>query len=489
MQNTPIQFELLLHDNGQRQQQNSGWCLSLHLPENTTGYAYYFPIHGKSIDEFMCGVYNRQDQMCGRCKSSHAPPAYSYSLSCVHCNTSNWARYTAVSLLPLTAFFAFVTTFRVSATSPLLHGYILCVQLILCPNNIRTIRNPTPFLKFIITALNIWNLDFFRLVYQPFCLHPHTNTLHVLALDYIIAVYPLLLIALSYLLVLLYNHNVGAVVCLCRPFVALFIRFRQQWNIRSSLVDSFATFLLLSYVKILSVSVELILPVTLYDQSGEQLPHLYVYNQGDMAYFKGQHLPYACLALFFLLTFTLLPMLLLFLYPCSCFQVCLNRTGCSCQTLHIFMDTFQGHFKNGANGTRDLRYFSGFLLLLRVLVYVSLVGTYTTISFSYTTAILATSAVVVALFQPYKNKLYNIADTILLITTALLYTTLAPLTFMKPKRQRRGLTTINSILLAIIILYFPVIGGALLSKMIYNKCIKGHKWNLPRRGYERLEHM
>ena len=86
--------------------------------------------------------------------------------------------------------------------------------------------------------------------YTPFCLHPHTNTLLVLALDYIIAVYPLLLIALSYLLVLLYDRNVRFIVCLWKPFVPLFIRFRRQWNIKSSLVDAFATFLLLSYVKI-----------------------------------------------------------------------------------------------------------------------------------------------------------------------------------------------------------------------------------------------
>ena len=100
---------------------------------------------------------------------------------------------------------------------------------------------------FISTFLGIWNLDFFRLVYTPFCLQPHTNTLDVLALDYLVAVYPLLLITLSYLLVLLYDRNVRLIVCLWKPFLPLFIKFRRQWNIRNSLVEVFATFFLLVY--------------------------------------------------------------------------------------------------------------------------------------------------------------------------------------------------------------------------------------------------
>ena len=111
------------------------------------------------------------------------------------------------------------------------------------------------------------------------------------------------------------------------------------------------------------VCMDLLMPVVIYDQKGHTLPQLYLFNQGDVAFLGSQHLPYASLALFFLLTFTLMPMLLLFLYSCSCFQVCLNRTGCS--SLHAFVDVFQGHYKNGTNGTHDLRFFSGIYLLLR----------------------------------------------------------------------------------------------------------------------------
>ena len=131
------------------------------------------------------------------------------------------------------------------------------------------------------TFYGVWNLDFLRLVYTPFCLQPHINTLHVLALDYLVAVYPLLLIALSYLLVLLYDRNVRLIVCLWKPFLPLFIKFRRQWNIKNSLVEVFATFLLLSYVKILSVSVDLLVPVLLYDEQERIISQPYLFIQGD----------------------------------------------------------------------------------------------------------------------------------------------------------------------------------------------------------------
>ena len=400
-----------------------------------------FVVEPNNTNEVMCGSHNRQGQMCGQCKPGYAPPVYSYSLSCVNCTTSNWGKYTAVSLLPLTAFFVFVVAFRISATSPRLHGLVLCIQIIMCPLNARLlqdmyhcvwdedanhIQSHIVSIKVTTSFIGIWNLDFFRFVYPPFCLHPHTNTLQVLALDYLVAVYPLLLIGLSYLGVLLYDHNVHHCVWLCKPFVSLFIKFRRQWNIRSSLVDAFATFLLLSYVKILSVSVDLLLPVTLYDQNGQQLPQLYLFNQGDVAYFSSHHLPYACLALFFLLTFTLLPMALLFLYPCSCFQVCLNRTGLSCQSLHIFMDSFQGHYKNGTNGTRDFRSLSALCLLLRLLVYCSLVFTYETKSYGYPTAIILIFTVVTAIVKPFKGSVNNITTTLFLLFLSLTFIFVLP---------------------------------------------------------------
>ena len=45
--------------------------------------------------------------------------------------------------------------------------------------------------KLLMTVLGIWNLDFFRTVIPDICLN--VNTLQVLALDYLVAFYPMLL--------------------------------------------------------------------------------------------------------------------------------------------------------------------------------------------------------------------------------------------------------------------------------------------------------
>ena len=203
--------------------------------------------------------------------------------------------------------------------------------------------------------------------------------------------------------------------------------------------------------------ISLCLYILLFDQNQNRLSQPYLFNQGDVAFLHSQHLPYACLALFFLLTFTLLPILLLFLYPCSCFQACLNRTGCSCQLLHTFMDTFQGHYKNGTNGSRDLRFFSGLYLLLRIVVYASTVLMYQIASCAYTTVVIAGLAISVALARPYKRHIYNVIDTCFLTVTHMLFVTLIPLGFGTFGRIEDGSVFINSLLLIIPFLYIAVL--------------------------------
>ena len=465
-------YQLMLHEcycmtTNQHQQLLVGSCYYT-CHRIASGYFINIILNSTSdINKFICGKYHRQGLMCGSCEADYAPPVYSYSLSCTNCTTSNWAKYITVSLLPVTAFFIIVITFRLSATSPKLNAFILFNQILTSPSNMRSLEVVLPkrskyapsqqhIIKTFVSVFSVWNLDFFRLVYPSFCLHPDTNNLQVLAVDYIIAVYPLLLVALSYLLVILYDHNVGFIVYPLKPFVTLFIRFRRQWNIKSSLVDGFATFFLLSYVKILSVSVDLLLPVVLYDQHGQALPQLYVYNQGDVTFLGRHHLPYACLAIFFFITFTLTPMLLLFLYPCSCFQRFLNHTGCSrYHSLHIFMDTFQGHYKDGTEGTRDFRFFSGLYLLLRAVVYISTVLAYQVSSYAYTTIFLTVFTVFLALSQPFKKYLYNVTEAIILVVIAMLYVTLFPFMFYHSHTTEVGVTP--AVYLLIIVPYIIIL--------------------------------
>ena len=144
----------------------------------------------------------------------------------------------------------------------------------------------------ITSIYGIWNLDFFRSVYTPFCLNPSLTTLQVMSLDYIIAAYPLVLIVVMYLLVDLYSHNCRPVVVTLKPFHYCSRYFRHQLNIRMSLVDAFGTFFILSYVKFLSTTMDLLAPTQVWDYYGSSYR---VYHDGTMKMFKGRHIPYAVL--------------------------------------------------------------------------------------------------------------------------------------------------------------------------------------------------
>ena len=125
------------------------------------------------------------------------------------------------------------------------------------------------------TVFGIWNLDFFRLVYKPFCLHPNLSMIQIMCLDYLIAVYPLLLIVLTFIFLKLYERF-QVVRIFFKPLVWLFACFNHQWNASTSFIEAFATFILLSYVKVINTSFDILMPTQLYNVRG-QIVGWYVY--------------------------------------------------------------------------------------------------------------------------------------------------------------------------------------------------------------------
>ena len=57
---------------------------------------------------------------------------------------------------------------------------------------------------------------------------------------------------------------------------------RHTWNIRTSLIEIFATFILFSYVKILGVSVQILSFTTSHDVAGNKLEDYYTLLDGNI---------------------------------------------------------------------------------------------------------------------------------------------------------------------------------------------------------------
>ena len=120
----------------------------------------------------------------------------------------------------------------------------------------------------------IWNLDFFRYIYPPFCISIHYSTLQVLAFEYIIALYPLVLITTAYICIELYDKNYRVIVYMWKPFswCLLSIRKCNVLNLNAakySIVNAFASFIILSYSKIFITCCNFFKSTQLYKVDGQ----------------------------------------------------------------------------------------------------------------------------------------------------------------------------------------------------------------------------
>ena len=213
------------------------------------------------------------------------------------------------------------------------------------------------------------NLDFFRFLIPPFCISDRLTNLHVLTLEYFVALFPLFLTVLTYVIIQLHARDCRVLVYLWKPFSVCFAPLvrRCQWNPAESTVHVFVTFLILSYSKFLFVSLNLLRSAQISNITGAVLRPTVLYYDASVPYFSEKHLPFAFLAVFVLLTSNILPFLVVVLYPTRVFQQCLNCCRIRWHAIHAFADAFNGCYTDGTKGTWDYWYFAGFYLLGRIL--------------------------------------------------------------------------------------------------------------------------
>ena len=365
-----------------------------------------------------CGYLNRQGRLCGKCKPNHSISAYSYDIKCHPRTSSVWrnvVQYIFFAYLPLTIFLCIVLVFRISATSPAMNVAVLCCQLFSSPSFVTFLsqyfwgRHAMILVKFLSTLYGIWNLDFFRSLVPPTCLP--LNTMQIMALDYLLAVYPHLLLACFYVLLTAYDRECRLVVRLGRPFLWCTARLRQRCNIRRSIIDAFATFFLLSYIKVLNVSHTLLVSTSIYKNVNNPWVGRFLFYDATVPYFGPQHMPYALLALLGFSMGVLFPLALL-LYPMQWFQKCLNRCGLNCPAVQMFMQCFHGYYRDRTDGGRECRYFAAVYPAFRITAYI--IYTITLSDNFYLVFILLCTIVTVAIVYvwPYKQpyEKYNKLD-------------------------------------------------------------------------------
>lgn len=419
--------------------------------------------NAKNITSLVCQNLSRTGQMCGECESGYAPAVYSYSLDCVNCtdHNLNWLKYIVIAFGPQTLFFGICVFSRLTVTSGSLVGFVTVSQVLVTGIEIRfkAVEIPCNYpsrgmLKAIVTLYSIWNLDFFRALYSPFCLNPNVSILAVIALDYAVALYPMVLIVMTYTCLTVYDKY-RTIFRFSALFHRFIYRYYQMFQIRNSMIDAFATMLILSYVKILNTSFRLLLTVRLVDQSDEVLESV-VYYSGNLKRFGKDHLPYAILAILMLLAFNIFPIIVVTLYPCRCFQKCMLRWKGA--TFHIIMDHFYRGYKIFP---RDCRYFAAFYLYVRVINLGLLFVTLSPAYLSLVSTLYLTMAMAIGVVQPHKVFLHNIINAGLFFVIAILKLLELTIDFALPIYYGHKVVLLY-VLIEVVLYHVPPVYGLLL---------------------------
>ena len=424
---TLVQISYCMDYNEEDDEVFVGACSSINKKGEVQGLYVKFPQNVSELNPFLCSGLNRTGVMCGQCKEGLGTAIFSYSMQCLPCMSSGlgWILYVFLATFPTTIFFLVVLIFQCRCiTSGPMNAYICACQFAVSTLNsepsIINLFTSSSFsiLKVLLTISGIWNLDFFRYLIPPFCVSDHISPLHIVALEYIVAFYPLLLTVVVYICIQLHARDCWVIVCLCRVFCKCFSSCRQrwgrQWDPSASLVHTFAAFLLLSYCKILIISLRLLSYTQLHLPTGGTIsPPRRVLHDPSLEWFGEKHLPFALPAIFILCIFVFLPALFLLLYPMKIFQKCLGCCGRRMLALHAFADVFQGCYKNGTNGTRDCRYFAGLYLIFRIVFLPALYGgsIFGFYDEMVSVVCLVTASLLFLLFRPYKDNAWlNIWD-------------------------------------------------------------------------------
>ena len=397
----------------------------------------WLPSKASLLDEHFCGRFHRTSTLCSQCIEGYGIPVLSYDSKCVECSSGsvyrNVVKYIAAQYIPLTGFLLLIVLFKISVNNGYANMFVLYAQTLSIHPLIQRAtyllaQNRQHFLVsawkyFVIPSYGIWNLQFLETALPPFCINPQIKTVHKLALSYIVAMYPLILLAVSLLIVHLDEKGYRIVTLIWRPVGRCLARFHQKLNIQTTAVDAFCTLIVLSYSKVCYISFQLLAFNKLLSSKQEINGKIVLQVDVSVGYLDSTHIPYFITAVVFLSTYITLPPLLLLLYPSTIFQHYLDKLRLRGGLVEALFNSFTGCYKDGANGGRDCRYFAAYYMILRILlltvVYVIPPDHHNMQSYLQTLLICGTLFLILIL-KPYRNMVFNYLDTFIVTCTALL---------------------------------------------------------------------
>ena len=392
------------------------------------------PLVISEFNDSICRPMNRKGVVCSKCMDGYGLSITSYWYKCVRCPNA-WYRvplFLIIELLPITLLYLFALVFQISVTTPPIPCFTMYAQFVVLGFRYMTMNvdyeGITLDIKILQTVYGIFNLDFFKLILPHFCVSSKLQLIHIFFLGYISVFYPQLLILLTWVGFDLHNRHNRIFAWILRSLNRCFTRMRRGCNTKGDIIDVFITFFLLSYTKCVYLSFFLLdlQHNTVLDSQHQFIVSHVISVAGidpSLTFCGKHHLPYVIFSILTLFLFILLPSLFLIFYPIRALRTCLFKFHLDFVALNIFADKLQSCYRNGLDGGRDMRCFSGIFFNLRIAVFMCqeilyfIVKLHRWMLMGITFTMIS---LVVALTNPYQKIYLNIFDTLLYFNLAIL---------------------------------------------------------------------
>ena len=395
------------------------------------------PPNTSALDDFFCNSSDRRGSLCSQCKPGCGIAVYTYfGLPCAcPCYSYGIPLYILLEIGFSTIFYLLLVGLNISVISSKWNTVIFYFSLIayLVSSQIHTclvFSLSGSWVPIVLRTLyGVWNVDFFRSVIPKFCVSQSVSVLGAISTGYISAFLPMVLVVITSLAMHLHKRNYKIAVYPWKLLNWLSLGLIRRQVAGTNLIHVFATYFLLSHLKMVYISISLIRPYyTSRIPSETQSSPVGEKNSIDprINYLSPHHLYYAVPATMILVSVGLLLPLSLTLYPTRCatwfgYRIPSRRLRNAART---FIEAFNGDFKDGTAGTRDYRAVPGLTLLLRgigVAVF-SFRGSEIT---AEKTSLLCVGIFMMGLagffglLQPYKTRRHNLYDVLIFCLAAL----------------------------------------------------------------------
>ena len=401
--------------------------------------------------------------LCGTCKSNHSVYYHNLHFLCKPNNYCKfgWLFFILSEVLPVTIIFVVVIFFNITFTSGNINGFLFFAQVV--PTLRVTAGGIIPLTskidKIVLFIYHHFNLNPLVLEDMSFCLYKNASALDIMAISYITLVYAFLLtIGIAYLMNKFKFYK-------CCKFQ------KKNETVQGSIIHGLSSFLILCYAKCTQTSIMLITYVTIRGKGAQPKYRAAFYN-GAIHWFGKEHLTYAIPAIVMLILIAIIPPILLLVYPIhykvlSLLKIseirCIKIIFRPLEKLKPMLDSFQGRFKD------EFRFFSGLYFLNRLIILLNTsLNSFHEIYFILSIHLLVL-LVLHAICQPYKKRIHNIVDTLLLVDLAAIN---AITTYNFAKANSNAISTKMFGLAQSSLMILPLLLGAIIILVKSSFCIK-----------------